>query len=93
MKLKAGTVILAFIWCIFMGITVGSIGIGAIFPAANLISKPFVCPRGDMQLETQDYHPSPVETVTTLTWYCADTQTGAKTEISLFSMSLPAGTM
>jgi hypothetical protein len=91
MNLKLGTVFWTFVWCIFMGITVGSIGIGAVFPSANIIAKPFVCPAGQMQVLTQDYHPSPVETVTTLTWYCVDESTGSKTEIGLFPMSLYAG--
>lgn len=82
-----------FIWCLFMGITVGSIGIGAIFPSTNLIAGPFVCPGGQMRVVTQDYRPSPVETVTTLTWYCVDGKTGAKTELSFLPMSLIAGTI
>jgi hypothetical protein len=93
MKINTGTIIWTFVWCVFMGITVGSIGIGAIFPSANLIAKPFVCPGGDMQLVTQDYHPSPVESVTTLTWYCVDGKTGVKTELGIFPMSLYAGTI
>jgi len=44
-----------------------------------------------MQLETQDYYPSPVETVTTLTWYCVDKTTGEKVALGL-PMSLYAGT-
>jgi hypothetical protein len=91
MNLKTSTVIWTFIWCIFMGITAGSIGVGAIFPVINLVAKPFVCSSGSMQLVTQEYRPSPVETVTTLTWYCVDEQTGAKTELGIFPMSLYAG--
>ena len=91
MNLKTSTVIWTFIWCIFMGITVGSIGIGAAYPPANYIAGPFVCPGGQMQLTTQGYQVSPVENVTTLTWYCVDGTTGAKTELGIFPMSLYAG--
>jgi hypothetical protein len=91
MNLKTGTVIWIFIWSIFMGITAGSIGIGAAFPPANYVAKPFVCPGGQMQLTTQNYQPSPVESVTTLTWYCVDGTTGAKSELGIFPMSLYAG--
>jgi len=91
MNLKMSTIIWTFIWSIFMGITVGSIGIGAAFPPANLVAKPFVCPDGQMQLTTQGYQVSPVENVTTLTWYCVDGITGAKTELGIFPMSLYAG--
>ncbi|HNQ95096.1 MAG TPA: SHOCT domain-containing protein [Anaerolineales bacterium] len=82
---------LIFIWCLFMGVTGISIGFGAIFPSVNRIAKPFVCPRGEMQLETQEYNPSPVETVKTLTWYCVDNTTGERVELGLFPMSLYAG--
>ncbi|MCC6569735.1 MAG: SHOCT domain-containing protein [Anaerolineales bacterium] len=82
---------LLFIWCLFMGVTAISIGFGAVFPSVNRIAKPFVCPRGEMQLATQEYNPSPVETVTTLTWYCVDNVTGEKVELGLFPMSLYAG--
>ncbi len=61
------------------------------FPPANLIAAPFVCPNGKMELETQGYQPSPVESVTVLTWYCVDPVTGGKTELGLFPMSLYAG--
>ncbi len=93
MNLKLSTIVWTFIWCLFMGITVGSIGIGAIFPSANLIAGPFVCPGGKMELTTQEYNPSPIETVTTLTWYCVDGKTGAQTELGIFPMSLYAGTI
>jgi hypothetical protein len=74
-----------------MGVTAISIGFGALFPSLNRISKPFICPRGEMELETQEYRPSPVETVTTLTWYCVDQSTGKRTELGIFPMSLYAG--
>ena len=91
MNLKTSTVFWIFVWSIFMGITAGSIGIGAIFPPMNYVAKPFVCNSGQMQLVTQNYQPSPVESVTTLTWYCVDGTTGAKTELGIFPMSLYAG--
>ena len=91
MKLKISTVVWTFIWCLFMGVTVGSIGIGAIFPSANLFAGPFVCPGGQMQNNSQYYQVSPVESVTTITWYCVDGKTGAKTELGIFPMSLYAG--
>ena len=93
MKLKLSTVVWTFVWCIFMGITVGSIGIGAAFPPANFIAAPFVCPGGQMQSSSQVDNVSPVETVTTITLYCVDGNTGAKTELGIFPMSLYAGTI
>lgn len=91
MKLKTSTLIWTFVWCIFMGITVGSIGIGAIIPNANLVAKPFVCPTGQMKNSSDYYQVSPVESVTTITWYCVDPKTGTKTELGIFPMSLYAG--
>jgi len=93
MKLKTSTVVWTLIWCLFMGVTVGSIGIGAVFPSVNLIAKPFVCPGGQMQVVTKDYHPDPTRTVTTVTTYCVDGKTGVKTELGIFPMSLYAGTI
>jgi len=80
MKIKTSTLFWIFIWSIFMGVTAISIGFGAVFPSMNRIAKPFICPRGEMELETQVYRPYPGQTVTTLTWYCTDQETGARTE-------------
>ena len=91
MRFKISTLLWTFVWCIFMGITVGSIGLGAVFPSVNRITAPFVCSNGRLELITQDYHPSPVEVVTTLTWYCVDPNTGARQEVSPFVMALIAG--
>ena len=93
MKLNTSTVIWTFIWCLFMGITAGSIGLGAVFPSLNLIAKPFICPDGEMQLVTKEYRPSPIQTVTTLTWYCVDPAYESKTELGIFPMVLYAGTI
>ncbi len=93
MNLKLSTLLWTFIWCIFMGITAGSIGLGALLPAMNFVAKPFVCPAGQMQMESQVYNPYPGETVTQETWYCVDAATGAKAELGLFPMSLYSGTI
>jgi hypothetical protein len=93
MRLKTSAMIWIFIWCLFMGITVGSIGIGAIYPPANLIAKPFVCPGGKMDVVEQVYRPYPGTTITTITWYCTDEKTGVKKELSIWPMSLAAGTI
>ncbi len=90
MKMKTSTLLLTLVWCLFMGVTAISIGFGAIFPSMNRIAKPFVCPRGEMEVETQTYNPSPGTTVTTLTWYCVDAS-GTKEELGIFPMALYAG--
>src|SRR5437764_9218058 len=94
MKITAGLVgwgIAAFVWSIFMGVTAISIGVGAAFPPANRIAKPFVCPNGQMTLNQQVSNPLPGTTYTTITWYCVDAQSGDKTELGIFPMSLYAG--
>jgi hypothetical protein len=94
MKLTAGTIVGAvsvFVWSIFMGVTAGSIGIGALFPQMNLIAKPFVCPNGQMTLTEFTTQPLPTTTYTQLNWYCVDKLTGTKTELDIFPMSLYAG--
>ncbi len=92
MKLKTGALITTFLWCWFMGVTAISIGFGAIFPSMNRIAKPFICPNGKMDLAKQVYNPYPGNTITTLTWYCVNETSGAKTELGIFPMSLYAGT-
>ncbi len=91
LKLKTSTVIWTFIWCIFMGVTVGSIGIGATVPSANLIASPFVCPDGKMTLVTEHENPSSVESVTITYWYCVDRSTGSQVELGIFPMVLYSG--
>jgi hypothetical protein len=93
MKLKGIGLFLTFIWCWFMGVTAISIGFGALFPSMNRIAKPFVCPSGRMELETQTYRPYPGSTITTLTWYCVDQASGEKRELGIFPMSLYSGTI
>jgi hypothetical protein len=91
MKFNRVALFWIFVWSIFMGITAISIGFGALFPSMNRITKPLVCPRGEMELETEVYRPYPGSTITTMTWYCADHQTGERTELGIFPMSLYAG--
>ena len=82
---------LGFIWSIFMGITFVSMGLGSIFTALNRVAKPFVCPGGPMTLNSQYFQVSPVENVTTLTWYCVDEHAGTQTEINSFVINFYAG--
>src|SRR5262245_4276858 len=91
MKFSRSALFWIFIWSIFMRVTAISIGFGAVFPSMNRIAKPFVCSRGEMELETHTYNPYPGSTITTLTWYCVDSKTGAMAELGLFPMSLYAG--
>jgi hypothetical protein len=94
MKINTRTIIwfiVGFIWCWFMGITAVSLGLGSLFPAMNTVAKPFVCPGGQMEINPQNYQVSPVENVTTLTWYCVDIHSGAKTELNLFIINFYAG--
>jgi hypothetical protein len=94
MKIKTSTIIwliVVFIWCIFMGVTATSIGLGAVFPSLNLVAKPFVCPTGQMNYQQIVSNPLPGTTYTQSNWYCVDKQSGQKTELGIFPMSLYAG--
>jgi hypothetical protein len=96
MKIKTSTLmwlIAGFFWSWFMGITFVSIGLGAVFPALNMVAKPFVCPIGQMETNSQYYQVSPVESVTTLTWYCIDGRSGTKTELNPFIINFYAGSI
>ncbi len=91
MRVKISTVIWVFLWSLFMGVTAISIGFGAAFPPLNYVAAPFVCPGGTLSAEEQGYTVSPVESVTTITWYCIDGKTGEKAELSMWPMALSSG--
>jgi hypothetical protein len=76
-----------------MGVTVGSIAGGAIYPPINYIAKPFVCPNGDMTFNESTSNPLPGTTYTTIGWYCVDARAEKSTELDLFQIALPAGLM
>lgn len=93
MEMNRNTILSILGVCIFIGITGISVGLGAIYTPLNLIAKPVVCPRGEMTAETHVYRPTPGETVTTVTWYCVDAQTGEQAEVADLPMNLFAGTV
>lgn len=92
--MKTGTImwgIAVFVWSIFMGVTAIAIGFGALFPSMNQIAAPFVCPNGQMSYTEETSNPLPGTTYTQITWVCMDNQTGAKTELDIFPMTLYSG--
>jgi hypothetical protein len=91
MNSKPTGLLTIFAWCLFMGVTAISIGVGAVIPSINLVAKPLICPNGEMTNEQQVYTPTPVETVTTITWYCIDADSGEQKELGIFPMCLYAG--
>jgi len=94
MKISAGTIgtqLAIFAWCIFMGVTAVSIGVGAAWPPLNLVAKPFVCPNGQMVFSQETSNPLPGTTYTITGWACVDNQTGVPTELDIFTIALPAG--
>ncbi len=90
-KIPTGWLVAGFVWCIFMGIMVVSIGLGSVFPGLDGIAGPFVCPGGKMAISSQQYTVSPVESGYTITWYCLNEKTGAKTELGFWPQHLVAG--
>ena len=91
MSNKPKYIILLLIWCLFMGVTAISIGVGAMFPALNRIAGPFVCSNGQMRVDSQTYNPYPGTTITTLDWQCVDKQTGKAQPVNEMSMFLING--
>ncbi len=64
------------LFAIVMGYTGGALGIGAWYPPVlTFLTRPFVCPAGAM---TYTQHQSQIgsETYTTVSFFCADAQTG-----------------
>src|SRR5258708_10659599 len=86
-----GWLIGAFVWCIFMGVTAISIGVGALFPALNYVAKPLACPNGDLTFQQTVSNPLPGTTYTQTGWYCTDQHTEAKSLIDPITMGLYAG--
>lgn len=89
--LKITSIVLTFIWCLFMGVTAISIGFGALYPPMNRIAAPFVCANGEMRFEQTTSRPLPGTTYVLTAWYCVDGSTGRKTELDIFPMALYAG--
>ena len=90
--IKRGPVLLLVI-CIFMGITVISIGLGAAFPSINKIAAPLVCPNGEITVERNRYNVYPGKTVITNNWYCVDQASISKSSLSFLKIGLIAGTL
>jgi hypothetical protein len=82
MKKKIRNLMIAFISCMFTGIVVISVGLGAAFPVLDRISAPIVCGEGKMELESKSYSGLPGQSATTVRWLCIDSQTGEKEYIS-----------
>ena len=76
--------------CWFFGITLIAIAGGSIYPPINQVSKPFVCPTGDLAFKMMEYRPSPGTTVTTTTWVCTNPR-GEPQVIGVFPMTIPSG--
>ncbi len=94
MKLSAGTIgylVMGFVWCLFMGVTAVSIGLGAIYPPLNLIAKPFVCPNGQMTYQESTSNPLPGTTYTTIGWYCVNRRSESTTQLDIFQIAVAAG--
>ncbi len=90
-SLKPQGVAILLAWCLFMGVTAISIGVGAIFPALNTIAGPFICSNGQMSVDSATYYPQPGTTVTTMDWMCVDNKTGEARPINELSMFLING--
>ncbi|WP_109018421.1 hypothetical protein [Leptospira kobayashii] len=91
--MKTGAMIVGLVFCVFMGIMVISVGLGAAFPSINRIAKPVVCPNGNMIQESRIYNPFPGKTVSSQTWYCVEEGSGSKRRLSMFPISMFAGTI
>lgn len=64
-------VLLAF--CVFMGMMAISLGVGAAFPPINLVAKPIVCPKGEMDHEQSTRRSNQRgKTILEASWTCED---------------------
>ncbi len=83
-KIKTGTLIIGiiaeFVISVFLGFTAGARGFGSLYPAWNLVAKPFVCPNSQMSY-TQNVSQIGSDTYWSGRWFCVDEQSGIKTEL------------
>ncbi len=84
--------IVGLIFCLFMGITAISYGVGAAYPPINQIAQPFVCAGGKLNYQTIVSHPRPGKTYIQTSWTCVDSS-GAKAPIDTFTIALYAGSL
>lgn len=89
--MKINMTFVTLVFCVFMGITAISVGLGAAFPSINQIARPFVCSNGEMIQESRRFNPYPGKVVTSQTWYCVE-DGGSRTQLSMFPIALIAGT-
>lgn len=81
--------VLALIFCLFMGITGISLGVGTLYPPINRVAQPIVCPGGTMTYQTtvsQRRRKNYVQTA----WTCEE-PSGAATPIDASKLALSAG--
>jgi hypothetical protein len=92
--MKPGCLVIVLVFCLFMGVTAISMGVGAVVPAVNEITKPLVCPDGTMtsEVHSRRSRTKARQTIITRTWYCVD-GSGSRTELGLFPMALYSGTV
>jgi hypothetical protein len=83
-KLKTTTLVFGMIaeliFSVFLGLTAGARGLGSLYPALNLVAKPFVCPNSQMSY-TQNVSEIGSDTYWTGRWFCVDEHLGVKTEL------------
>jgi hypothetical protein len=84
--------IVALIFCIFMGITGISLGIGSGWPQINQVATPFVCPGGTLTAKQKVTRPAPGKTYTQAFYACEDAS-GNQTPVSMFLVAAYAGTI
>jgi len=81
----------AFVFCLFMGVTAISLGVGAAYPPINRIAAPLVCSGGEMTYKQKVTNPLPGTTYVSASWKCVD-RSGRTTPIGTFPLCLYAGT-
>lgn len=83
-KIKTSTlligIIVEFVFSVIVGFTAGARGLGSLYPALNLVAKPFVCPHSQMSY-AQNVSQIGSATYWTGRWFCVDEQLGTTTEL------------
>ncbi len=90
MPFKIGGLLILFGICLFVGIIILSIGIGAAITPMQAISGPLVCGGKELELQKDYYSYKPGQSGYTITWSCVDEATGARDD-QTFPVILASG--
>jgi hypothetical protein len=77
--------------CIFAGVVIIGIGIGAVYPPINYVASPLVCPNGTMTNTRERSTASRNRHGEAVSLFCVDDETSVKAEVYVFPTVIYSG--